>query len=498
MRWFGVMGIRSTASTGLLFALALAVLLASDVRVAACVYFRPGVTSTWDYTSANWLRGDALQTWGDGSDAGFDEASVGTTGTRLVTVTDTIASVNSITFSANGCTLDGGTLTLTGTTASGGYISVADGCTGVINSTLAGSGGLQKVDYGTLTLGGANTFTGDTYVYTGMLRLAHSHALQNSTYQGGDGGILRFGELRAATLGGLNGYGTLTLANENSESVALSVGNNNASTTFRGELIGAADSSLVKIGSGTLTLRNSGGSFYGDTVLRSGTLEVGTSNLYQSTLDAQGGTLRCMSDLPIVGLGGLKGSGDLALDDVTLCVGSNDQSTTYSGVLSGSVALEKMGSGALTLAGANTFTGDIVVDSGVLAIASTGSLLLDINTQDASSAITGYGAIAFDGSLLFDLTDLSASDSWNVLAVETLTESFGSNFGAMFLVGGNSYAAMEYEPGVWMREIDAFGTAAFSEATGILTVTMVPEPGVLTLLLTGLVGLAVYGLRKRA
>ena len=101
--------------------------------------------------------------------------------------------------------------------------------------------------------------------------LGNALALQNSTFCADGGGLLSFGTSTAATLGALmsNYGGTLTLANENGVGVALSVGNNNASTTFNGQLFGGTDSALVKVGTGTLTLAGTGSfNFSGDTVLK--------------------------------------------------------------------------------------------------------------------------------------------------------------------------------------------------------------------------------------
>jgi len=61
--------------------------------------------------------------------------------------------------------------------------------------------------------------------------------------------------------------------------------------------------------------------------------------------------------------GGLSGNGNFVLTNlsgnspVALTVGGNSGSTTFSGVLSGSGSLTKVGNGALTLSGPNTYSG---------------------------------------------------------------------------------------------------------------------------------------------
>ena len=95
---------------------------------------------------------------------------------------------------------------------------------------------------GSLTLASPNTYSGNTLIDGGTLVLADPGALQNSTLDTSGSGALSFGSLTAATLGGLTGPGTLSLANAPSSAVALSVGNNGNSTTYSGTLNGARKS----------------------------------------------------------------------------------------------------------------------------------------------------------------------------------------------------------------------------------------------------------------
>ena len=142
------------------------------------------------------------------------------------------------------------------------------------SGTLAGSGSLAKFGTGTLTLTGSNTYTGLTTIYgPGTLALGNPLALQDSTLDTSTGGTLSFGSLTAATLGGLQGSNSLILQNASSAPVALSVGNNNASTTFGGNLTGGG--SLIKTGTGTLTLNSSSSTYTGITALDGGTLQLG-------------------------------------------------------------------------------------------------------------------------------------------------------------------------------------------------------------------------------
>jgi len=202
------------------------------------------------------------------------------------------ANVNTLQFTGSGGTITASTansLTLNGIMNVGsGTAAIAGGnlvigstrelvLTGPGNMTIgaaiqdnaSGASALTMAGGGMLALSGSNTYSGSTFLSGGTLALGNSAALRESTLDTSGGGIVSFGSLTAATLGGLAGPGTLSLTNTASAAVAISVGNNNAGTTFSGILQGAG--SLIKIGSGTLTL--SGGNTYtGGTTVASGTL----------------------------------------------------------------------------------------------------------------------------------------------------------------------------------------------------------------------------------
>lgn len=154
--------------------------------------------------------------------------------------------------------------------------------------------------------------------------------------------------------------------------------------------------------------------------------------------------------------------------------------------------LIKNGQGTLTLSGANTFTGTTTINAGTLAVTSAGSLLLDINATGGSTQILGAGALMLDGKLVFDLTD-AGTGRWNEVATSTLAETYGSGFGVMF----GATPAVESLPGVWTYRDSLLGrTMSFTESTGVLLIS-IPEPGILMLLVTGLIGLLAYAWRSR-
>ncbi len=161
---------------------------------------------------------------------------------------------------------------------SSGAISLdTNGRSVTLSSALSSTntGGLSKVGSGTLTLSASNGYTGTTLVSGGTLLLANSAAFRMSTFDTSGTGTLSFGTLTSATFGGLQGFGNLTLENAPKKALSLSVGADNASTTFSGDLSG--NGSLTKLGAGTLILSGSD-SYSGGTDVMAGTLEVTNSD----------------------------------------------------------------------------------------------------------------------------------------------------------------------------------------------------------------------------
>ena len=168
------------------------------------------------------------------------------------------------------------------TTAAGGDI--------VLGGAISGAGGIVKTGGGTLILAGSNNFAGTTLVAAGTLALGNSAALASSTLDASGAGSLSFGTLASAMLGGLfcptssltqgvTGNGTsggIALVNASLAPVNLSVGNNNATTIYGGNLTGSGGS-LTKYGAGLLTLAGSN-SYSGGTTIIGGDLAFAASS----------------------------------------------------------------------------------------------------------------------------------------------------------------------------------------------------------------------------
>ena len=112
------------------------------------------------------------------------------------------------------------------------------------------SAGLTKIGAGTLTLSASNGYSGTTLVYGGTLLLANTAALSGSTFDTSGSGSLSFGTLTTRHFRRTAGIRQPGAEQYRPAAVALSVGGNNASTTFSGGLSGSG--SLTKLGSGIL------------------------------------------------------------------------------------------------------------------------------------------------------------------------------------------------------------------------------------------------------
>jgi autotransporter-associated beta strand protein len=162
--------------------------------------------------------------------------------------------------------------------------------------------------------------------------------------------------------------------------------------------------------------------------------------------------------------------------------------------------IAKTGNGTLILSGANTYTGNTIVDSGTFTLAANASLLfqmdenLSINVMDNSAG--GFINLGNTGvSITLDLIALAentpdSSMNWTLFAGNLDNYNLGNL--AVNFTGGNWSNIGENE---WKWEIDADSYYTFTRNTGLLAYATIPEPSTLFLLGSGTILLAF--LRRR-
>jgi autotransporter-associated beta strand protein len=142
-----------------------------------------------------------------------------------------------------------------------------------------------------------------------------------------------------------------------------------------------------------------------------------TSNIYNANAVtvASGETLTLTGNETI---GSLAGAGNVDLGAFTLTVGGDNTNTTFSGVISGTGGLTKVGTGTLTLTAASIYIGTISVLDGGLIVNGT----LSVNGTAVSSTPASSGAAG-----TISLSGFAAGD--------TLTSSTGVMTGGLVLAG---------------------------------------------------------------
>jgi autotransporter-associated beta strand protein len=209
---------------------------------------------------------------------------------------------------------------------------------------------LVKAGTGLEILQGNNTFSGTTTVTGGTLMLNNVGALGSSTYNSSGGGLLTFGTT-AATLGGLQGSGNLSMTNTAGGAVNLTVGTNGISSTYSGALSDSSlGATLTKSGTGILTLTNAGNTYTGATTISSGTLQLAGAGALN------GGTYAA----------GVTNNAALAMNTST--------NQYFTGPISGSGNLYQQGGGVTTLGVSNSYTGITNITGGTLALGDPGAL----------------------------------------------------------------------------------------------------------------------------
>ena len=401
------------------------------------------------------LAGIQVQGTGNSEGRGAIRAQTGTLAGPISLMADTTIGPEGGTISGNISSGASGTQTLTlGTTASTGNLTLS-GNLGGGTGTIA----LTKTAAGTLTLSGASTFDGGVTLNAGTLSVGASSTPTSGTVTSGPLGTGTL-TLNGGTLQNPGGYtiannisvgssgGTIKLGSANNFTLtgALSGGGNLTIAPAGGPLASLYLNFSVNTASGTITIANSSGN--NQTVTRFNSTTSGSATAAWSIGGAQdrGTTLDFTGTIEF---GSLSGSG-LIQGDVpgihTLSVGALNTTTTFSGVIKdtvGTVALTKVGTGMLTLSGANTYNGDTTISAGTLTISGAGKL----GGGNYSGAIINNGIFNYSSSAAQTLSG-PISGSGNLTNNGSLTLSgpgiscnLIANAGTLLLSSPQSFAA---------------------------------------------------------
>ncbi len=178
---------------------------------------------------------------------------------------------------------------------------------------------------------------------------------------------------------------------------------------------------LRKQGDGTLMLSGNN-NFTGGLTVEKGTVQAGTADhaFGSGLLNVNEGAKVDLANFNTT-TGGLAGAGDVAMGGGKLTL---DQSfdTLFSGVVDGSGALTKTGSGTLTLAGVNSYTGQTVVSGGTLKQGAQGAF----NASSSGYEVASNGTLDLGG---YSTSLASLGNTGNV--------NFGGTGGTVLNIAGN-------------------------------------------------------------
>jgi len=376
---------------------------------------------------------------------------------------------------------NGGTLELRSTLGLGLYSgSITNNGSLVYNHTgghffsgvISGNGTLEIKNTGTgtgvLSLNAANTFTGDTILTAGRLRLNHADAIKFSKLvTNSTSGTVSFGIAGGTyNVGALSGNGTIALSDTAATpgAITLVTGNSNVAESFSGVLSGLGN--LRKAGTNTLTLTGTN-TYAGQTIVSSGTLALsGAGTLGSGVVQLNGGAL----DLGAVTVaftnsvnfnGGVLTGGSMDVAQV-----ASAQSGTVSTALTGTGGLTKTGAGLLVLGAGvtHTYSGQTLVNEGKLKL--DGIIASSITVANGAS-LGGHGVINGNVSMSAGST-IAAGGSVGNLTVGSLTITSGTQV-AWEVYDANGVAGVDYDKITVNGALDLSGLSGANRATLVLS-----------------------------
>ena len=302
----------------------------------------------------------------------------------------------------------------------GSLTLTSQGDFGQIDDVIWSDNGLSKSGSGKYTLTGDNSYQGITYINEGVLCITHAQALGPQTPDAANGTVVADGAtliLHVETSGaqfqepltlngtGFDGGGALLFLNAIAVSEEIGLATDSAigqydqstSTNIGAEISGPG--SLTKVGPGGLHLSYAA-TYTGQTIIEAGFISVGLAGGVipdpSPVTIAEGASLNLYDNDETIA--SLAGAGNVFLGSGSLTTGNAD-STTFSGIISGSGGLTKVGNGAFTLSGVNTYQGLTSVSEGSLFVDGVvaGDVIADYSTLGGSGTILGAVSASENG-----------------------------------------------------------------------------------------------------
>ncbi|OAM91023.1 autotransporter outer membrane beta-barrel domain-containing protein [Termitidicoccus mucosus] len=378
----GVAQVAGSRQTATIAASGTNLLLNASADMSRILRWTGSTSATWSSIGANWTDGAAVTLYANGDRVIFDStADTASPGNRSITIEGTGVTVSDIqiqgsgnyTFAGSGITADAASVisgTLTG--ATGKFVKDGSG-------TLAFTNAANNFKNGIELGGGAVTFTDGAQLNGGGIRFTGDTALAP--------------QADALTL-------SANIAIDAGKTAALALGANNLALT--GTLSAtAASGTLVKTGTGTLTLSGNSAATTSNLVAN---ISAGEFRLAGASL---GGTVNLAANTRLSGIGSLNMVRTSAGD--VIAVGAGILNIASLQLASGGTLTSS--SPNATLAGAATFAGSLTADIAAgNALTFTGS-----NTGAASLLKIGAGNLVFEGAPSFGYTGTTQIDQGFVM-----------------------------------------------------------------------------------